>query len=146
MEHEARLTACGGMAERSSPSSETVLLVHDDVLIRAALAEYLRECGYRVVEAASIDEALTVLKAREESVDVVFSDVTTGGTMDGFGFARWVKDNQPHIEVLLAGSPRGAAEKAGELCESGPQLKTPYDHASLHNQIRALLAGKGQPG
>jgi DNA-binding response OmpR family regulator len=132
------------MSVQQPPSNETVLLVHDDVLVRAALADYLRECGYRVVEAVSIEEALVVLKAEERKIDVVFSDVGTGGTMDGFAFARWVKEHHPELDILLAGSPRSAAEKAADLCESGPQLAKPYDHQALHNHIRALLAGRSK--
>jgi CheY-like chemotaxis protein len=41
---------------------ETVLVVEDEILVRTAIAEYLRHCGYRVVEAASADEAMTVLQ------------------------------------------------------------------------------------
>jgi CheY-like chemotaxis protein len=48
--------------EHSKPSS-TVLLVEGDVLIRTFVAEYLRECGYRAMEAANVDEALAVLDA-----------------------------------------------------------------------------------
>jgi CheY-like chemotaxis protein len=36
---------------------ETILVVEDDVLIRMPIAQYLRDCSYRVVEAVSADEA-----------------------------------------------------------------------------------------
>ncbi len=42
---------------------ETILVVDDEVLIRMPIAEYLRDCGYRVVEAANGDEAIAVLTA-----------------------------------------------------------------------------------
>ena len=43
-----------------SPASQkpaVLLLVEDEVLIRLALADHLRECGFTVLEAASVDEA-----------------------------------------------------------------------------------------
>ncbi len=41
-------------------NSRTVLVLDDDVLVRMPVVQLLRECGYRVVEAASTDEAIAV--------------------------------------------------------------------------------------
>lgn len=38
-------------------TTASVLVVEHDVLVRHPLAKYLRECGYRVVEAITYDEA-----------------------------------------------------------------------------------------
>jgi DNA-binding NtrC family response regulator len=38
-------------------SIQTILVVEDEVLIRLPLAEYLRDCGYRVFEASNVAEA-----------------------------------------------------------------------------------------
>ena len=43
----------------------TILVVEDEVLIRLVIAEYLRDCGYRVIEAVHADEALLVLRKSE---------------------------------------------------------------------------------
>ena len=51
---------------------ETVLLVEDEVLIRMPIAEYLRDCGYKVIEAVNADEAMAVLLHKETVVDFVF--------------------------------------------------------------------------
>ena len=40
---------------------ETVLVLDGDVLVRMPIAQYLRDCGYRVLEATSVDEAMTIL-------------------------------------------------------------------------------------
>ena len=68
---------------------ETILVVEDDVLVRIPIAQYLRDCGYKVIEAVSADEAMTVLLHREIVVDVVFSDIEMPGSVDGFGLAKW---------------------------------------------------------
>jgi CheY-like chemotaxis protein len=47
-------------------SQEIVLVVKDDVLIRIPIAQYLRDCGYRVIEAACADEAMAVLLHEEK--------------------------------------------------------------------------------
>jgi CheY-like chemotaxis protein len=41
---------------------ETVLVVEHEVMVRLAISEYLRHCGYRVIEAISAEEAITVLE------------------------------------------------------------------------------------
>jgi CheY-like chemotaxis protein len=63
--------------------SQTILVVEDEVLIRLVIAEYLRECGYKVYEAAHADEALAVLQSPDVPIDIVFSDVVMPGRMDG---------------------------------------------------------------
>jgi CheY-like chemotaxis protein len=51
---------------------ETVLLVEDEVLLRMPIAQYLRDCGYKVIEAVNADEAMAVLLHKETVVDFVF--------------------------------------------------------------------------
>jgi CheY-like chemotaxis protein len=43
------------------------------------LRELLRECGYRVLEAASTDEAIAVLEKTAIPVDVVLSEIDIAG-------------------------------------------------------------------
>ena len=71
-----------------------ILVVEDEILIRRAVAEYLRISGYLVVEAANAAEAISVLAA-EVPIDVVFSDIHVPGTMNGLGLARWVLHHCP---------------------------------------------------
>ena len=52
------------------------------------IAQYLRGCGYKVIEAVSADEAMAVLLHRATVVDVVFSDIEMPGSIDGFGLAK----------------------------------------------------------
>jgi CheY-like chemotaxis protein len=49
-------------ADKTPAIGETVLLVEDEVLLRLAVAEYLRDCGYKVIEAVNADEAVMVLR------------------------------------------------------------------------------------
>src|SRR4051812_21012761 len=110
--------------EKRSP--EAVLVVEDEVLIRLVISEYLRECGYKVIEAFNADEAILVLTQEDLIIDVVLSDVEMPGSMDGFGLARWIRERRKSVDVILAGSPKRAAEAAGDLCEEGPDLAKPY--------------------
>jgi DNA-binding response OmpR family regulator len=123
---------------------KSILVVEDEVLIRLAIAEYLRECGYKVHEATHAAEAVAVLESPEVSVDVVFSDVVMPGEMDGFGLARWVRANRPGVEVILTSTVDRSAEVAGMLCEAGPLMKKPYEPQSVVERIKQLLAKAGR--
>ncbi len=125
---------------------DTILLVEDEVLVRMPIAQYLRDCGYKVIEAVNADEAMTVLLHRETAVDIVFSDIEMPGAVDGFGLAKWIREHRPGLNVLLAGTVPRAVENAKELCEQGPVPK-PYEAQIVHNHIKRLLAARktGRP-
>ena len=84
------------MEEQQTVRSEedTVLVVEDEVFVRMIISDYLRQCGYRVIEAASADEALTILKHTEIKVDIVFSDIEMPGTLDHD--QRFFRSDRPH--------------------------------------------------
>jgi CheY-like chemotaxis protein len=75
--------------ERAGPPppaapAEAALVVEDDVLVRLVIAAYLRDCGYRVFEAASGDEAIKLLERDGGGISVVLTDVEMPGETDGF--------------------------------------------------------------
>ena len=123
-----------------SANPATILVVEDEVLIRLVVAEYLRDCGYKVHEAAHAGEAMAVLQAPEVTVDIVFSDVMMPGPMDGFALARWIRDNHPGINVLLTSGIDRSADIAGMLCEAGPLLEKPYEPHGVVDRIKQLMA------
>lgn len=120
----------------------TILVVEDEVLIRLVIAQYLRDCGYRVIEAVHADEALLVLRKSEIEIDVVFTDVELPGSMDGFALAQWVRSNRPGMDVILAGSVGRAVQAASDLCDESSHVPKPYDAQGVHDRIRRLLASR----
>lgn len=124
------------------PVSPTILVVEDEVLIRIAVADFLRECGYRVVEAASGEEAQKVLRA-SQPVEVLFSDIDLGEGIDGFELARWTREFYPGVRILLTSGVTRMAREAIHLCD-GPFLDKPYSHNTLGEQIKRLLESFGQ--
>jgi CheY-like chemotaxis protein len=121
---------------------DNILVVEDEVLVRTAIAEYLRHCGYDVIEAASADEAITILTEPDIKIDIVLSDIEMPGSMDGFGLAQWVRTNRPELKVVLTGTMEKAAHAAGNLCEKGPHLKKPYEPQQVVEWIKRLRNSK----
>ena len=77
-----------------------VLVVEDEFLIRIVVADHLRDCGFRVVEAFSADEAIGLLIGGVP-VDLIFTDVRMPGDADGMDLLAFVRDTRPHIPVIM---------------------------------------------
>jgi DNA-binding NtrC family response regulator len=122
-----------------SSARKTILVVDDEVLVRMAISAYLRDCGYKVIEATNADEVLTVLQHLDVEVDVVFSDIEMPGSMDGFSLSTWIDGNRPGLDVILAGTIKRAVGAAEELCEEGA-LPKPYEPQAVLSSIKKLMA------
>lgn len=121
----------------------SVVLIEAEVIVRHALAEYLRECGFHVLEAVNAEEAHEIIDSKGTAVDALLASLDVGSDKV-FALARWVRTNRPDIEVVLAGSIPMTVEKAGDLCQDGPALRKPYDHRTVLDQIRRQLAARSR--
>jgi CheY-like chemotaxis protein len=137
-------TASINLTPQPDLPSQAVLVVEDEVLVRLVIADYLRECGYRVYEAVSASEAVAMLQSPEASIHIVSSDVEMPGDMDGFGLARWVRANKPGVQVLLTSGIERSADIAATLCEAGPLLEKPYSAQNVVDRIKQLVAKAGR--
>ena len=120
-----------------------VMIVEADILVRHPLAEYLRDCGFRVIEAFNAEEARLLLNAGLSfiDVDIVLADANAPG-QSGFELAAWIRGSHPKIKVILAGSVAKAAAKAHDLCQDGPALSKPYEHKLVLGHIQRLIAAR----
>lgn len=125
-----------------STDTPKLLFVEPDALERTAIAGYLRECGYHVVEAVSAEEAQAVLGERADEIDIAFIAVDLPGEMDGFALAKAIRERAEGIRVLLAASLEKAVKLASQLCEGGPHLRQPYEPQALVDWIKRLRIPK----
>jgi CheY-like chemotaxis protein len=80
--------------------SVSILVVEDELLIRLLVSDELRDAGYHVIEAASADEAVAILKSGAD-VNLILSDVRMPGALDGLGLLAVVRESFPGIPVIL---------------------------------------------
>ncbi len=118
------------------PGSHTVIVVEPDILARVVIADYLRACGYKVIEAINAAEVFTVLDAGGR-VETIFTEVVLPGEMDGFTLSKKIRETHPNIDVVLTSSIVNAANKAGDLCDEGP-LDKPYHPQEVLRRISVL--------
>lgn len=133
------------MSKPSTPPTEDLLLLVDgEVIARHILVEYLLDCGYSVIAAASTEEALTVLKAPEFAVSAMLCALPTVGSRSGFALARWVRDNCPTVQIALAGTLDAAAEAAAEFCDESARLARPYNPAAVVERVKLMRERRRQ--
>jgi CheY-like chemotaxis protein len=117
--------------------SARLLVAEDDIFIRAMIAEFLRDVGFDVTEAASADEAMAVFESGAE-IDLLFSDVKMPGSMDGSELAERVKDRWPGTHVMLTSGYSSALLEA-QRRTSDSVLPKPYRPLSVLAAILAIV-------
>ncbi len=110
-----------------------VLLVDDEDLVRASVAEMLFELGYEVVQATSGSDALRQLREGLRP-DLVVTDHLMPG-LSGTELARRVQDSYPALGVLVVSGYADTDEIAPDL----PRLRKPFRGAELAASIAALI-------
>jgi CheY-like chemotaxis protein len=117
--------------------SVRLLVAEDDIFIRAMIAEFLRDVGFDVTEAANADEAMAVFESGA-SIDFLFSDVRMPGSMDGSELAARVRDKWPATHVMLtSGYSSGLSET--QRGSRDRFLPKPYRPLSLLAAILAVV-------
>jgi CheY-like chemotaxis protein len=114
-----------------------VLVVEDEPLVRMTAIDELEEAGFQVLEAVNADVALTVLEARSEEVQVLFTDVHMPGSMDGMALAEQVHQRWPHIRLLI--SSGYARPHPDEIPDNGHFVPKPYRGATLVRHIAEMM-------
>jgi two-component system, response regulator PdtaR len=122
--------------ETPARGSITVLVAEDDVILRVVVTEQLRDEGYNVLEASNAEEVLLVLRTGAR-VDLLFTDVTMPGTLDGIGLARVVRAEFPAVKVVIA-SGNALPQGVGEAVDGF--FAKPYHVPQLLGHIKALLS------
>ncbi len=128
------------MSDEHDHSSETILVVDGDVIARTVISDYLRNCGYRVIEANSGREALQVLQHENFHVNSVLSDTELPGELSGFDLAQWMRQHRPEIPIVLSSAVERGAEVAGDPSKQGPALAKPYEPLADIEHIKRLKA------
>jgi PAS domain S-box-containing protein len=119
---------------------ELVLVVEDDPQVRFFSAAALTQFGYRVLEAADPNTALSIL-ATEPKVDLLFTDVGLPG-MNGRILADRAKSIAPQIKVVFTTAYAQNAVVHHGLLDAGVNLlPKPFTIERLARMCRTVLDG-----
>lgn len=122
----------------------TILVVERDILVRHPLAQYLRDCGYVVIEASAAEDGRQAFADGKLVIDAVLIDVHSP-TEGGFALASWIRSQFPAVQVLLAGTVAKAMQSAGDLCKrrSGAKQTGGLQARSRPHQASACGSKRG---
>jgi len=114
------------------PTRPAALVVDDEPLILMDIADIISDEGYGVTEAASAEEAYQIL-VEHSDFELVFTDVQTGGPIDGLKLVREVSRRWPHICVVVASG--ATRPRPGDLPDEAVFLRKPISAALVHKVI-----------
>jgi DNA-binding NtrC family response regulator len=112
-----------------------ILIVEDEAQVRVLTESYLQEQGHQTLSAATVDEALALL--RSEEADLLFTDIgLPDDPQAGLRLAQKAVEMDPELGVLYTS---GQAETDGMnalFVEKGAFLPKPY----TIDQLQAILS------
>lgn len=115
-----------------------ILLVEDDASVRELCRSVLRKEGFDVLVAAEPEEALELLAAAEQRVDLVITDVVMPG-MSGPELVEVLRRSEPDLPALFMSGY--APEEVVGAGLSGAFLPKPFRPTDLLRRVSAMLYG-----
>ncbi len=124
---------------------ETILLVDDEAFIRELGHEVLKNFDYRVLTAASGEEALETYRGRPDEIDLIVLDLIMPG-MGGNQCLRRILELDPRARIVVASgfTANGPRE---ELLQMGASdfITKPYEMRQMLTTIRNVIdSGNGR--
>jgi PAS domain S-box-containing protein len=119
--------------------SETILLVDDEQMVISVGREMLQHLGYQVITAQNGQEALDVVLAQGDRLDLVILDMIMP-EMGGEETFEKLRQMQPDLPVLLC-SGYSLDGKASQILDRGCDgfIQKPFDLDRLSNRIREVF-------
>jgi signal transduction histidine kinase/CheY-like chemotaxis protein len=132
--------APAGVSEATARrGTEVVLLVEDDVNLRALAHDILSSEGYIVLESEDPEDALRLAERRDGAIHLLLTDVVMPH-MNGPALADVIKRLRPNVKVLyMSGYTDDAIAHFGVLDPGTALLEKPFNGASLIRKVREVL-------
>ena len=122
-------------------SSETigkaVLIVEDESLIRIGAVSPIEDAGFTVYEAASADEAISLMEQHRE-IRLIFTDINMPGSMDGIKLAHYVRERWPPVEIIVTSGQ--IKPRSEDLPSDAVFIGKPYRSRDIAHKISEMLA------
>jgi CheY-like chemotaxis protein len=127
-------------AVESPRGTETVLVVEDQPEVRKLTLAMLESQGYRLLEAASGSEALSLCQRYPERIHLLITDVVMPG-MTGRELAMRLVALRPSLKTLYtSGHGVTAIAHEGVLEAGAAYLSKPFSPAQLAAKVREVLS------
>ena len=119
--------------------SETVLLVEDENAVRQPACEFMKRCGYNVIEAKDGLQAVEAAARHKGPINLMVTDVVMPG-MSGGQLAELLAEKYPKMKVLfISGYSEKVVLRHNILDVQTNFLQKPFTLKSLAAKIREVL-------
>jgi signal transduction histidine kinase/ActR/RegA family two-component response regulator len=125
---------------QSRKGNETILVVEDDDAVRRMTREFLKISGYTVLEARSGADAIRFMERRDQTIDLMLTDVLMPG-MKGRELVERLAILRSGIKVLyMSAYTEDAAINIGVLSPGTAFIEKPFSPDDLANKVREVLS------
>ena len=128
------------MAEASE--NLTIMIVDDDELIRKVVTIYFGNRGHHVINAASGQDCLDMIKQGEP--DALLLDVTMPG-MDGWEVCRRIREFSAVPIIMLTARAQASDREMGVSVGASAYVTKPVSLKELEARVRALAVSRMPP-
>ena len=124
-------------------AGECILVIEDDIGVRAVTVGMLTKLGYRFIEAGTGQEAIDIYRdaSRDNNeFDLIFSDVFLPGGMSGPEAVHEIKRHNPDLPVLFTSGYSADQVSESDLLDDDVQMiAKPFELADLARKLRECL-------
>jgi two-component system, cell cycle sensor histidine kinase and response regulator CckA len=122
--------------------SETILIAEDESDLRELTRIFLQDYGYRVIEAASGEQAIQAAEMFAEPIHLLLTDVIMPG-ISGRQLAERIVSRRPQTKIIYMTGYTDDMVVQHKVLEPGVRLlQKPFTRAELALKVRATLDGK----
>jgi PAS domain S-box-containing protein len=119
--------------------TETILLVEDAAPLLELACEFLQECGYKVLTAASPSEGIRIVETHKGPIPLLITDIVMPG-MSGRALAEKLTALRPSLRVLyISGYTDDVVLRYGVMDSGQAFLQKPFTKKDLATKVRELL-------
>jgi signal transduction histidine kinase/CheY-like chemotaxis protein/HAMP domain-containing protein len=141
---EPRMDTAFLTAAAAARGSETVLVVEDEVVLREMARDFLKDCGYRILEANSGREALQVWAEHRTQIDLLLTDMKMPEGISGMDLAEKMIAEQPSLRVIFTSGYSDDIVSPEVLERNNARfLPKPYSYSDLTRMVREALTAPG---
>jgi CheY-like chemotaxis protein len=116
-----------------------ILIVEDDVFIRATAEMMIQDSGHDTLSAGNVEEALSLLRSPQH-IDALFTDIyLKNAILGGCELARQAVLLRPNLRILYTTGNYITDKMKALFVEGTLFLTKPYSPSQLQDSVKSLL-------
>jgi CheY-like chemotaxis protein len=128
-------------------SQPLILVADDEPFILQYIERVLQLANYRVITAATVEDAWKILERRQSEIELVLTDIVMPGPLNGLELAEKIHQLVPDLPVLfITGALSESDPGAAVMAEKQLLLRKPFFPKQLIEFVGARLLREPSSG